>query len=108
MRLLTKEDFGQVKRSKLKVRTPFFWGQAIHCTKNKAVRIGIITTRKLGDAYIRNRARRIVRELFRRNVSKIKSSASMIVLPRKNMLEQEFENLETEFISFLDKLGILK
>lgn len=108
MRLLTKEDFEQVKRSKLKVRTSFFWGQAIHCTKSKVVRIGIITTRKLGDAHIRNRARRIIRELFRRNVSKIQSTASMIVLPRKNMLEQEFENLETEFISFLDKLGILK
>lgn len=108
MRLLTKEDFAKVKRSKLKVMTTFFWGQSIHCTENKAVRIGIITTRKLGDAHIRNRARRIVRELFRRNVSKIQSTASMIVLPRKNMLEQEFENLETEFISFLDKLSILK
>jgi ribonuclease P protein component len=108
MRLLTKEDFGQVKRSKLKVRTPFFWGQAIHCTKNNAARIGIITTRKLGHAHIRNRARRIVRELFRMNVSKIQGTASMIVLPRKNMLDQEFESLEVEFISFLNKLSILK
>ncbi|OUW39672.1 MAG: ribonuclease P protein component [Verrucomicrobia bacterium TMED175] len=108
MRLLTKEDFWQVKRSKLKVRTPFFWGQAIHCTKNKAVRIGIITTRKLGDAHIRNRARRMVRELFRRNFPKIQSTVSMIVLPRKEMFDQEFKTLETEFISFLDKLSVLK
>ena len=72
------------------------------------MKIGIITTRKLGDAHIRNRARRMIRELFRRNVSKIQSNVSMIVLPRKEMLDQEFQTLETEFISFLDKLSVLK
>ena len=42
------------------------------------------------------------------NVSKIQGTASMIVLPRKNMLDQEFESLEAEFLSFLNKLSILK
>ncbi len=108
MRLLTKEDFVKVKRSNLKAKTPYFWGQATYCNNNKPVKIGIITTRKLGNAHIRNRARRMIRELFRRNVLKIQSNVSMIVLPRKEMLDQEFQTLETEFISFLDKLSVLK
>jgi RNase P protein component len=50
----------------------------------------------------------MVRELFRRNFPKIQSTTSMIVLPRKEMLDQEFQTMETEFISFLDKLSVLK
>ena len=109
MRLLTKQDFLTVKSSSNKIRTRFFWGQ-VSCSvdTNHIARLGIITTRKLGDAHLRNRARRLVRELFRKNVCKIKNSVSIIVLPRKEVLEIDYKILELEFIAFLQKLLILK
>ena len=108
MRLLSKEEFTIVKSSKNKIRTKFFWGQAICSVDKDTAKLGIITSRKLGDAHLRNRARRLVRELFRRNASKIKKSASLIVLPRKEMLDVNYQTLELEFNAFLQKLLILK
>lgn len=108
MRLLSKEEFTIVKSSKNKIRTKFFWGQAICSVDKDTAKLGIITTRKLGDAHLRNRARRLVRELFRRNALKIKKSASLIVLPRKEMLDVNYQTLELEFNAFLQKLLILK
>ena len=108
MRLLSKQDFKTVKSSKNKTRTKFFWGQAICSADKDTAKLGIITTRKLGDAHLRNRARRLVRELFRRNASKIKKSASLIVLPRKEILDANYQTLELEFIAFLQKLLIHK
>ena len=108
MRLLSKEEFTIVKSSKNKIRTKFFWGQAICSVDKDTAKLGIITTRKLGDAHLRNRARRLVRELFRRNASKIKKSASFIVLPRKEMLDVNYQTLELEFNAFLQILLILK
>ena len=108
MRLLSKEEFTIVKSSKNKIRSKFFWGQAICSVDKDTAKLGIITTRKLGDAHLRNRARRLVHELFRRNASKIKKSASLIVLPRKEMLDVNYQTLELEFNAFLQKLLILK
>ena len=107
MRLLTKQDFHSVKSSCHKIRTKFFWGQVNHSSDSKLPRLGVITTKKLGDAHLRNRARRLVRELFRKNAYKIKNS-SLIVLPRKEMLDADYQKLEFEFNAFLQKLLILK
>lgn len=108
MRLLTKQDFLFVRSSGHKIRTKFFWGQVNHSSYTKFPKLGVITTRKLGDAHLRNRTRRLVRELFRRNAYKIVSSSYLIVLPRKEILDADYQTLELEFKEFLQKLLILK
>ena len=108
MRLLTKQDFLSVKSSGQKIRTKFFWGQVNHSSYTKLPRLGVITTRKFGDAHLRNRARRIVRELFRKNAHKIENTSSLIVLPRKEMLDADHQTLALGFKEFLQKLLIFK
>jgi ribonuclease P protein component len=106
-RLLKKDEFQKVKKSINKVRSTYFWGQASDELCHAGSKIGIITTRKLGPAHLRNKSRRIVRELFRKNIGRIKSNTSLIVLPRRNIINADYQTLETEYISFLGKLLIL-
>lgn len=107
-RLLKKDEFQKVKRSKNKVKSTYFWGQASDELNHEGTKIGIITTRKLGPAHLRNKSRRIVRELFRKNIGKIKASTSLIVLPRRKIINEDYKTLESEYLSFLGKLLILK
>ena len=58
-------------------------------------RLGIAATRKLGGAVVRNRARRLVREIFRR--ADVPAGLDIVVIPRVELLEAEYATVESEF-----------
>jgi ribonuclease P protein component len=62
-------------------------------------RLGIAATRKMGAAVERNRAKRLVRELFRHNKPGV--AMDIVIVPRKEMLEASYERIEAEFRSLL-------
>lgn len=66
-------------------------------------RLGIAATRKLGGAVVRNRAKRLVREVFRRN--KIASGFDLVIVPRRELLVTSLINLEREFRNILERIA---
>lgn len=69
-------------------------------------RLGIAATRKMGAAVERNRAKRLVRELFRHN--KPVSALDVVVVPRREILEAPYERIEVEFKSLLARRASIK
>ena len=66
-------------------------------------RLGIAATRKLGSAVIRNRAKRLVREVFRRN--KPPGGLDIVVIPRRELLEADYAHVEADFLATLSRRG---
>ena len=64
-------------------------------------RLGIAATRKLGDAVVRNRAKRLIREIFRRN--KVTGGLDVVVVPRPRLLEASFEAVEADYRTTLER-----
>ena len=64
-------------------------------------RLGIAATRKMGAAVERNRAKRLVRELFRHH--KPATALDVVVVPRREMLDASYDRIEAEFLSLLSK-----
>ncbi|MEO7135514.1 MAG: ribonuclease P protein component [Vicinamibacterales bacterium] len=62
-------------------------------------RLGIAATRKMGAAVERNRAKRLVRELFRHNKPVV--AVDVVVVPRREMLAAPYERIEMEYRSLL-------
>lgn len=66
-----------------------------------AARLGIAATRKMGAAVERNRAKRLVRELFRHH--KPAAPLDVVVVPRREMLAAPYERVEAEYRSLLSR-----
>jgi ribonuclease P protein component len=64
-------------------------------------RLGIAATRKLGGAVQRNRAKRLIREVFRRN--KPVRGVDVVVIPKRNLLDASLTALESEFRQILSR-----
>lgn len=64
-------------------------------------RLGIAATRKMGAAVERNRAKRLVRELFRHNKPAV--AVDVVVVPRREILAAPYDRIEAEFQSLLSK-----
>jgi ribonuclease P protein component len=69
-------------------------------------RLGIAATRKMGAAVERNRAKRLVRELFRHN--KPSAAIDVVVVPRREMLDAPYDRVEAEFRSLLNRRASMK
>jgi ribonuclease P protein component len=58
-------------------------------------RLGIAATKKLGGAVVRNRAKRLIREVFRRN--DIAPGFDIVVVPRRELLSTSLTTIEAEY-----------
>jgi ribonuclease P protein component len=64
-------------------------------------RLGIAATRKLGGAVERNRAKRLIREVFRRN--KIAGGFDVVVVPKRELLDASLTVLETDYRTIFER-----
>jgi len=64
-------------------------------------RLGIAATKKLGGAVVRNRAKRLIREVFRRN--KIANGFDVVVIPKRELLDVSFTILEADYRNILER-----
>ena len=64
-------------------------------------RLGIAATRKMGAAVERNRAKRLVRELFRHH--KPVAALDVVVVPRREILDASYDRIEAEYRSLLSR-----
>jgi ribonuclease P protein component len=63
-------------------------------------RLGIVASRKLGDAVRRNRAKRLIREVFRRSdLLPPGKGLDVVVIPRRELFDAVYSSLESDFRS---------
>lgn len=68
-------------------------------------RVGITATRKIGNSVERNRARRLVREAFRRNKWLVPPGVDIVINVKRALVESAYRDFEADFITFLKKAG---
>lgn len=64
-------------------------------------RLGIAATRKLGGAVVRNRAKRMIREVFRR--TNIAQSFDVVVVPKRELIDASLSVLEADYRNTLER-----
>jgi len=70
-------------------------------------RLGLVTSGKIGNAVIRNRARRLLREAFRRHQHDFLQPVDLVLVARNSIVDKEFAGVEKDFLTILRKAGLL-
>lgn len=71
-------------------------------------RLGVVTSRSVGGAVQRNRARRLLREAFRLNQHRIQQPTLMILVARASIARRRFAAVERDFLLCLSRAGLTR
>lgn len=71
-----------------------------------ALRIGLIASRKVGNAVERSRARRKLREAWRINRHRLGREVDVVIVARRAIVTAAHSEVETELLRLLSKLGV--
>ena len=82
----------------------------LYARKNRTEgnRVGITVSKKLGQAHVRNRVRRRLREIYRLNEEKFLPGWDIVVVARTKSVEADFGDLTRAYLALAKKAGILK
>jgi len=102
-RLRRRAEFQQVFDAEQRIRGRFFTLLLATSPASKT-RLGIVASRKLGDSVRRNRAKRLIREIFRRSPQTHDSpGVDVVVIPRRELFGTAYASLEEDFRSLLTR-----
>jgi len=75
---------------------------------NRRIRLGLVVSRRLGNAVKRNKLKRRIREIFRLNKHRIIKSVDIIVIPQKESVNLQYDKLEKTIINLWIKAGLIE
>lgn len=73
-----------------------------------APRLGVVTSRKIGGAVVRSRARRLLRESFRRHQHDLAQPVELVLVARNSIAGKKFAAVEKDFLAALRRASLLK
>ncbi len=71
-----------------------------------ALRLGVVTSRKVGGAVARNRARRRLRDVFRRNREGLRTDVDVVLVARRGADSAPFHALKDEWLRLAKQAGL--
>lgn len=95
-RVRRRPEFTRVFETGIRVKGRFF---TVLMASNDAghPRLGLVASRKLGDAVRRNRAKRLIREVFRQTPPLPgRQGIDIVVIPRRELFDADYSSLESE------------
>jgi ribonuclease P protein component len=77
-------------------------------TGETQTRIGLITSRRVGNAVTRNRVRRRLREVVRLARSRLKPGHWLVLVARKSAVDASFVEIEREWLKLAERTSIFE
>ena len=105
-RLRKQSEFHEVRRSEHRIHCgPFVVQCALAGGDSGSLPLlGVIASRRVGNAVKRNRGKRLVREIFRRHAGALPRGSRFVVVLRAGYARYDFADLEAEFIRAYTKM----
>lgn len=96
-RLRQRREFLEVYAAGGKLRGHYFFLYVLPRPGKEATRLGITASRKVGTPVVRNRMKRRIREIFRRQGETVFKSCDIVFNLRRSAAAATYQQLEAEF-----------
>ena len=104
-RIKNSNEFSSIRSAGLRRVMPYFITQLKIAESNGAesefvlqTRLGVIASRRVGNAVVRNRGKRIIRRLFYKHRSLLPAGSQLVVILRFGFNTVNFAKLENDFL----------
>jgi len=104
VRIVRSSDYQALYKTGCKIHSSHFVLFS-RCNTLGHCRLGITASRKVGGAVVRNRVKRLFREVFRRSFNQIPSRFDMVVNAKSGCDSVRYEDLRIEFLAAVKKLA---
>ncbi len=72
-----------------------------------SLRVGFVTSRRVGGAVVRNRVRRRLREIVRLHQAQLRQDLWLITIARSSAARASYEELQDEWLRLAERASIL-
>ena len=108
MRIRQRRDFARLRQNGQRIAVGSLVLNWKELPNNSLSRMAVITTKKLGPAIIRTRARRLLRECFRLHQHDLRAPLEMVLVARRGMLCKKLTVVESDYLFALRSANLLK
>jgi len=107
-RLQQQRDFTRVRQEGQRLALGCLIANWHSLPEGAAPRLGVITSRKIGGAVVRSRARRLLRESFRQHQDDFAEPVELVLVARNSIVGKKFAEVEKDFLAALNRANLLK
>ena len=108
MRLKQGRDFSRVRREGERRVVGCVIANWQSLPPGTSARLGVVTSSRIGNAVVRNRARRLLREVFRLHQHDLTAPVDLVLIARPSIAGKGFFEVEQDFLATLSRSGLLK
>ncbi|MBN2505185.1 MAG: ribonuclease P protein component [Verrucomicrobia bacterium] len=102
-RLKSGRDFLRVKAQGRRMAHGCLIANWLVLPPGSASRLGVVTGRALGGAVVRNRARRLLRETYRRHRHELRQPVDLVLVARSSIVGRKLAEVEKDYLEVLQR-----
>ena len=108
MRLRQSREFAAIRSQGQRAAKGCLVMNWLPMAKGDSSKVGVITSRKLGKANARSRARRLMREVFRLHQHDVRGPVSLVLIARNSIVGKKLADVKRDFLFLLRQANLLK
>jgi ribonuclease P protein component len=108
MRIKQGRDFVRIRERGQRLALGCLVANWLPRPESSVSRLGVITSRKIGGAVVRNRARRLMREAFRLHQHDLAGTVDLVLVARPSIAGKGLAEVEKDFLTTLRKAKLLR
>jgi ribonuclease P protein component len=107
-RLAQSRDFARVRQQGQRLVLGCLIANWNRLPDGASPKLGVVTSKKIGGAVQRSRARRLLRESFRQHQHEFAQPVELILVARNSIAGKKFADVEKDFLTALNRAKLLK